>query len=55
MKNTPPLVLANKIIKIFIDEKIPLSQQLEVIKMVKERIEFCKKTGAEIKQLKLDL
>ncbi len=55
MKNTPALVLANKIIKIFIDEQIPLSQQLEVIKMVKERIDFCKKTGAEIKQLKLDL
>ena len=55
MKNTEPLILANRIIKIFIDDNIPLSQQLEIIKIVKQRIEFCKKTGAEIKQLKLDL
>ncbi len=55
MKNTPPLVLANKIIKLFIDEKIPLSQQLEIIKMVKQMIDFCKKDGADIEQLKLDL
>jgi hypothetical protein len=53
MKTTPPLILANKIIKLFIDEKISLSQQLEIIKMVKERIDFCKKAGAEIQQYKL--
>jgi hypothetical protein len=55
MKNTPPLILANKIIKLFIDEKISLNKQLEIIKMVKERIDFCKKDGADIEQLKLDL
>jgi hypothetical protein len=55
MKKENPLILANKIIKLFIHEKISLNQQLEIIKMVKERIDFCKKNGAEIQQYKLEL
>jgi hypothetical protein len=44
---------ANEIIKLFIEHEIPLTQQLEILKMVKEKIDFCRKTGAEMKQLKL--
>jgi hypothetical protein len=46
---------ANKIIKLFIDNKIPLFQQLEILKLARKKIEFCRKTGAEIKQKTLDL
>jgi hypothetical protein len=46
---------ANEIIKLFIDNKIPLYQQLEILKLVRKKIEFCRKTGAEIKQKTLDL
>lgn len=45
--------LAQKIIKILIESELSISQQLKVIKNVKERLEFCKTTGAEIKQTKL--
>ena len=47
--------LANKIIKMFIDEQIPLSIQLASLKLAKEKIEWCRKTGAEMKQQKLQL
>jgi hypothetical protein len=46
---------ANEIIKLFIDNKIPLFQQLEILKLARKKIEFCKKTGAETKQKTLDL
>jgi hypothetical protein len=46
---------ANEIIKLFIDNKIPLFQQLEILKLARKKIEFCRKTGAEIKQKTLDL
>jgi|Laugresu1bdmlbdd_1035124.scaffolds.fasta_scaffold99846_2 hypothetical protein len=46
---------ANEIIKLFIENEIPISQQLEIIKLVREKLEFCRKTGAEIKQLNLNL
>jgi hypothetical protein len=46
---------ANEIIKLFIDNKIPLYQQLEILKLARKKIEFCRKTGAEIKQKTLDL
>ena len=41
---------ANEIIKLFIDNEIPLSQQLEILKMVRQKIEFCRSTAKEIKQ-----
>lgn len=31
---------ANEIIKIFIDNDIPLTQQLEILKIVREKIDF---------------
>lgn len=48
-------IKANEIIKIFIENEIPLSQQLEILKMAKQKIEFCRNTGAEMKQMILDL
>lgn len=45
---------ANEIIKLFIDNDIPISQQLQILKMVREKIEFARKTGAEMMQKKLD-
>jgi hypothetical protein len=45
--------LANEIIKLFIDNDISTTQQLAILKMVREKIEWCKKTGAEMKQTKL--
>lgn len=53
MKTTPQL--ANEIIKIFIDNNTPLHQQLQVLKLTKEGIEFCKRTGAKMLQNKLKL
>ena len=53
MKTTTQL--ANDIIKIFIDNNIPLHQQLQILKLVKEKIEFCRKAGAEMLQKKLNL
>lgn len=47
--------LANEIIKLFIDNEIPLHQQLQILKMVREKIEFCRKTGAEMQQETLEL
>ena len=45
--------LAQKIIKLLIESELSISQQLKVIKMVKYRLDFCKTTGAEMKQTKL--
>ena len=47
--------LAQKIIKMFIDEAVPLSVQKTSLKLVKEKIDFCRKVGIEINQKKLDL
>ena len=44
---------ANEIIKLFIENEIPIFQQLEIIKLVREKLDFCRKTGADMKQLKL--
>jgi hypothetical protein len=52
MKKTPQQ-LANEIIAIFIDNGISTTQQLQILKMVREKIEWCRKTGAEFKQTKL--
>jgi hypothetical protein len=46
---------ANEIIKLFIDNEIPLSQQLEILKLVRQKIEFCRNTAKEMKQHKLKL
>ena len=42
-----------QMVKILIDSGLSISNQLKVIHNVKERIEFCKKTGAEMQQKKL--
>jgi len=55
MKHKTIHQMANEIIKLFIENEIPLSQQLEILKSVRERIEFCRKTGSELKQHKLEL
>ena len=46
---------ANKIIKLFIDNNIPLTQQLEIIKHAKQKIEFCRSTAKEVTQHKLKI
>jgi len=48
-------LLANQIIKLFIDEKIPLSIQLDALKLAKQKIDFCKNTAKKMKQKKLEL
>jgi hypothetical protein len=44
---------ANDIIALFIENKIPLSQQLEILKIARQKIEFCRNTSNEMKQTKL--
>jgi len=44
--------LANKIIQMFIENDIPPSQQLEILQMAKEKIEWCRKVGSEIENKK---
>lgn len=46
---------ANEIIKLFLDNNIPIYQQLEILKMVRAKIDFCKKAGAEMQQNKLEI
>ena len=38
-------IMANKIIKLFIDNEIPLSIQLDALKLARQKIEFCKNTA----------
>jgi hypothetical protein len=45
-----PQQKANEIIKLFIDNGISTAQQLEILKMARQKIEFCRKTGAKIRQ-----
>ena len=47
--------LAMEIVKLLIDSGLSINDQLKVINNVKEKLEFCKKTGQELKQLKLEL
>ena len=47
--------LANEIIKMFIENEIPLGQQLQILKLAREKIEFCRTKGAEVNQKKLEL
>ena len=46
---------AMEIVKLLIESGLSISDQLKVINNVKEKLEFCKKTGQELKQLKLEL
>lgn len=46
---------ANEIIKLFIDNDIPINQQLQILKIVREKLDFCKKIGTEIRQQKLNI
>lgn len=46
---------ANEIITLFIEHEISLTQQLEILKRVKQKIEFCKQTAKEVKQNKLKI
>ena len=47
--------LAIEIVKLLIDSGLSINDQLKVINDVREKLLFCKKTGQEIKQLKLEL
>ena len=47
--------LAMEIVKLLIDSGLSTNDQLKVINNVREKLLFCKKTGQEIKQLKLEL
>ena len=46
---------AMEIVKLLIESGLSISDQLKVINNVKEKLEFCKKTAQELKQLKLEL
>ena len=46
---------AMKIIKLLIDSKLSISNQLLVLKNVREKLDFCKKLGAEMQQKTLKL
>lgn len=46
---------AMKIVKQLIDSGLSITHQLQVLKNVRERLDFCKKTSAEMKQKKLKL
>ena len=45
--------LAMEIVKLLIDSGLSINDQLKVINNVREKLEFCKKTGQELKQLTL--
>jgi len=44
-----------EIIKILIESELSINEQLKVIRNVKEKLDFCKSVGIEMKQLKLNL
>ena len=46
---------ANEIVKILIESGLSINDQLKVINNVKAKLEFCKRTGQEMKQLTLKL
>ena len=45
--------LANEIIKLFIDNDISLNKQLEILKIARLKIEFCRSTRKKISQKEL--
>ena len=44
-----------KIIKILIESELTINEQLKLIRIIKEKLDFCKNTGIKISQTKLDL
>jgi hypothetical protein len=54
MKKTKHQV-AMEIVQILIESGLSLNEQLKIIEMVREKLKFCKQTGAEMKQLKFEL
>lgn len=54
-RKTSSNIKANEIIALFMYYEIPITQQLEILKMVKQKIEFYRNTGKEVKQQKLKL
>jgi hypothetical protein len=47
-------LLAMDIVKLLIDSELSISDQLKVINNVREKLIFCKQTGQEMKQQKLN-
>lgn len=45
--------LANEIIKLFIDNDVSLTKQLEILKVARQKIDFCRSTGKKIYQKEL--
>lgn len=54
-RKTSSNIKANEIIALFMYYEIPITQQLEILKMVKQKIEFCRNTAKQVKQHKLKL
>ena len=52
-KNTHKLAMS--IVKLLIESELSINDQLKVINNVREKLMFCKTTGQEMKQTKLDL
>lgn len=48
-------ILAQKIIQLLIENELSISQQLKVIEDVKFRLNFCRSTGIELNQYKLEI
>ena len=46
--------LAQKITKILIESGLSIDDQLEVIKSVQDRLQFCKIAGTKCRQMKID-
>lgn len=46
--------LAQKIIKILIESDLSIDDQLEVIKNVQDRLQFCKIAGTKCRQMKIN-
>lgn len=53
MVKKTPQQLSNEIIKLFVDNNISLSQQLEILKLARQKIEFCRNSGKKIYQKEL--
>ena len=45
--------LSQEIVKILIESGLPLHEQLKILQMVKEKVEFCRNTANSIRQTKL--
>jgi len=45
--------LSHEITKILIESGLPLHEQLKILQMAKEKVEFCRNTANEMRQTKL--